>query len=102
MLVTIITKMVNPNKSNWDDYLILALWASMTTYKVTAQYTPLELVVDTQQLLQSNLLVPTFTNITPKDKKPKCILVARHNDMHQLDNGGKKRNPINKHGNKTS
>lgn len=66
----------------------------MTTYKVIAQYTLLELVVGTQPLLQLDLLVVTVTNITPEDKKPKCILATCLNDMHQLDNGGKKRNPI--------
>ena len=48
----------------------------MTTYKVIAQYTLLELVVGTQPLLQLDLLVVIVTNITPEDKKPKCILAA--------------------------
>ena len=67
MLVTIITKMINSNKTNWDDYLILTLWAFMTHIKSLPKYTLLELVFGTQSLLQSNLLVPTFTNVTPED-----------------------------------
>ncbi len=43
-LGTILAKLVNANWINWDVMLITTLRAYQTTYNVTIQYTPFELV----------------------------------------------------------
>jgi hypothetical protein len=42
-----------------DVMLIITLWAYQTTYKVTTQYTPFELVYSTKPIMPIKLVIPT-------------------------------------------
>jgi uncharacterized protein (DUF305 family) len=52
-------KMVNANQNDWDVMLFIAMWAYQTTYKVTTQATPFELVYGTQSIMPTKNLVLT-------------------------------------------
>jgi hypothetical protein len=47
----ILAIVVNANQTNWDVMLFTTLWAHRTTYKVSIQYTPFELVYGTQPVM---------------------------------------------------
>ena len=74
MLVTMIVKVVNFNKNNWDICLISVLWAYQRTYRLTTKYIPFELVFGIQPMLPFKMLVPTFTGMSPKDYKLERVL----------------------------
>lgn len=84
MLVTMITKVVNFSKNNWDDCLVSVLWAYRTTYELTTKYIPFKLVFGTQLMLPFKMLVPTFPRMSPKDYKLESVLAMCINDLHQL------------------
>jgi hypothetical protein len=43
--------MVNANQNDWDVMLFTTMWAYQTTYKVTTQTTPFELVYGIQPIV---------------------------------------------------
>ncbi len=47
----ILTKFVNTNRTHQDVMLVIVQWAYRTTYKVTTQYTPFQLVYDIQPIM---------------------------------------------------
>jgi hypothetical protein len=53
----ILAIIVNANQTNWDVMLFTTLWAYRTTYKVSIQYTPFELVYGTQPMMPVEYLV---------------------------------------------
>jgi len=53
----ILTKLVNANWTNWDVMLVTTLWAYSMAYKVTTQYTPFELVYNTQPIMPTKFVV---------------------------------------------
>jgi hypothetical protein len=55
----ILAKLVNANWTDWDVMLVIALWAYQTTYKVTTQYTPFELVYGMQPIMPTKFAIPT-------------------------------------------
>jgi hypothetical protein len=44
---------------DWDVMLFIILWAYWMAYKVTTQYTPLELVYGTQLVMLTKFATPT-------------------------------------------
>jgi hypothetical protein len=59
MFKQILTKLVNVNRNDWDVMLPTALWAYGTTYKVSTQHTPYELIYGLMPLLPTKFIVPT-------------------------------------------
>ncbi len=55
----ILAKLVDVNCTNWDAMFFITLWACRTTYKVTTQFMPFELVYGTQPIMLVELMVPT-------------------------------------------
>jgi hypothetical protein len=49
--------MVNANCNDWDVMLFIALWAYQTTYKVTTQATPFEVVYHIQPVMLAKFMV---------------------------------------------
>ncbi len=43
---------------DWDVMLFIVLWAYWMAYKVTTQYTPFELVYNTQLVMSTNFVIP--------------------------------------------
>jgi hypothetical protein len=70
---------------DWDVMLINALWEYRTTYKVTTQYTPFELVYNIQLIMLAEFVVPTkrFHDV-PLEDLDKVIRV-RMEDLFRLD-----------------
>jgi hypothetical protein len=54
-----LAKLINVNHIDWDAMLFIALWAYQTTYKVTTQFMPFELVYGIQPVMPTEFMVPT-------------------------------------------
>ncbi len=52
-----LAKLVNANCNDWDVILFRTLWAYRTTYKMTTQITPFELVYDIQPVMPIKFIV---------------------------------------------
>jgi hypothetical protein len=54
-----LTKLVNENKTNWDEHLSIVLFSYRTAYKVAIGYTPYQLVYGLHRLMpiEYNVLV---------------------------------------------
>jgi hypothetical protein len=57
-LGNILAKLVNVNRTDWDIMFFTTLWAYRTTYKMTTQFTPFELVFGTQPLMPVEFMIP--------------------------------------------
>ncbi len=51
VLGTLLTKLINENKTDWDEYLSTMLFSYRTTYKVAIGYTPYQLVYGLHPLM---------------------------------------------------
>ncbi len=70
---------------DWDIMLITTLRAYQMTYKMTIQYTPFELVYDTQPIMLIKFVVPIkIVRDSPQDDLDKAIKV-RMQDLIRLD-----------------
>jgi len=54
---TLLTKLVNENKTNWDEHLSLMLFSYKIAYKVTTRYTPYQLVYGLHPLMPTKYIV---------------------------------------------
>ncbi len=65
----ILAKVVNANCINWDVMLFTTLWVYQTSYKITTQFTPFELVYGTQPIMLIKFIVSTkrIKDIPTKD-----------------------------------
>jgi hypothetical protein len=65
----ILAKLVNVNHTNWVTMFFIALWAYRTTYKLTTQFMPFELVYGIQLVMPIKFMVPTkrIRDIPTKD-----------------------------------
>ena len=60
ILVKIIKKIIQDNKSNWDQKLDSALWSFRTAFKVTTGMTPFKLVYGLEAVVPMEFLVPSL------------------------------------------
>ncbi len=51
VLGTLLTKLVNENKTDWDEHLSLVLFSYITTYKVATGYIPYQLMYGLHPLM---------------------------------------------------
>jgi hypothetical protein len=67
-LGTLLTKLVNENKNDWDGHLSTFLFSYQTTYKVGTGHTPFQLVYGLHPLLPIEYLLPSKPgeNINPQ------------------------------------
>jgi hypothetical protein len=52
-----LTKLVNENKTNWDEHLSIVLFSYMIAYKVATWYTPYQLVYGLHPLMPTKYIV---------------------------------------------
>ncbi len=52
------TKLINDNKTNWDEHLSTMLFSYKTTYKVAIGYTPYQLVYGLHPLMPIEYIMP--------------------------------------------
>ncbi len=62
MLGTLLTKLVNENKMDWDEHLPTILFSYITTYKVTTRYTPYQFVYGLHPLMPIEYILPVISN----------------------------------------
>jgi hypothetical protein len=53
-----LTKLINDNKTNWDEHLSTMLFSYKTTYKVAIGYTPYQLVYGLHPLMPIEYIMP--------------------------------------------
>jgi hypothetical protein len=53
VLGTLLTKLVNENKTYWDEHLFTLLFSYKTTYKITTGYTPYQLMYGLHPLMRT-------------------------------------------------
>jgi hypothetical protein len=77
-----LTKLVNENRTNWDEHLSIVLFSSIIAYKLAIGYTPYQLMYGLHPLMpieyivpiiggneKDNTLVRVLTNRIPKLEK---------------------------------
>jgi hypothetical protein len=81
----ILAKLINVNRNNWDVMFFTTLWAHQTTYKVTTQFSPFELVYGTQPIMLAEFMVPTkiIRDVPTKDLNQ--TIHVRMEDLIRLD-----------------
>jgi hypothetical protein len=84
MLKQILTKLVNANQNDWDVMLPIVLWAYQTTYKVSTQHTPYELVYGVNAL-PIEFIVPMNRTFVEKDINWMNALLVRMEDLVLVD-----------------
>ena len=60
VLLAILKKLVNENRTNWDEKLYSTLWAFRTSYKVATGFTPFKLVFGVEAIVPMEFLVPSL------------------------------------------
>ncbi|MCO5606926.1 hypothetical protein L7F22_061117 [Adiantum nelumboides] len=60
ILVTVLTKIVNESRADWDQKLHSALWAYRVAYKTSIGTTPFNMVYGIQAILPLEFLIPTL------------------------------------------
>jgi hypothetical protein len=56
---SLLTKLVNENRTNWDEHLHTVLYVYHTTFKVTAIHTSFQLVYGLYPLIPTKDMLPT-------------------------------------------
>jgi len=80
-----LAKLVNVNHTNWVIMLFITLWPYQTTYKVTKQFMPFELVYGIQLVMPTKFMVPTkrIRDIPTKDLDQ--VIHLRMENLVQLE-----------------
>ncbi len=58
VLGTLLTKLVNENRINWDEHLSIMLFSYRIAYKVATRYTPYQLMYGLHPLMPTKYIVP--------------------------------------------
>ena len=85
VIVTMLQKLVNDNRTNWDIQLYTVLFSYRTAYKVATSHSPFELVYGLLPLMPTEYIVPTQRTTTDLDFTQHKVLVARTVDLDKLD-----------------
>jgi hypothetical protein len=88
-LKTILQRMINSAKSNWNLMLYLTLWAYRTLVNTTTGFSPFQLVYEMEavfpiecEIPSLKLLVELLPNTTPLEE---CLLYLEQIDEHRQD-----------------
>jgi len=55
---TLLTKLVNENRTNWDEHFSIILFSYKIAYKITTRYTPYQLMYGLHPLMPIKYIVP--------------------------------------------
>ncbi len=75
VLRTLLTKLVNDNKIDWDEHMSTMLFSYKTTYKVTTWYTPYQLMYGLHPLMPTQYIIP-IAGGDEKDNTPTRVLLV--------------------------
>jgi hypothetical protein len=83
VLRTLLTKLVNENRMNWDEHLSTMLFSYRTTNKVTIGYTPYQLMYGLHPLMPIEYIVP-ITSGNERNSILVKILTSRITELERL------------------
>ncbi len=63
---TLLTKLVNENRTNWDEHLSIMLFSYKIAYKIATRYTPYQLMYGLHPSMPTKYIVP-FVNGNERD-----------------------------------
>jgi hypothetical protein len=73
---TLLTKLVNENKNDWDEHMSTILFSYQTAYKVGTSHTPFQLVYGLHPLLPTKYMLP-FKPSDNIDPQPIRVVISR-------------------------
>ena len=85
VIVTMLQKLVNDNRTDWDIQLYTVLFSYRTAYKVATGHSPFELVYGLLPLMPTEYIVPTQRTTTDLDFTQHRVLAAQTADLDKLD-----------------
>ena len=85
VIVTMLQKLVNDNRTDWDIQLYTVLFSYRTAYKVATGHSPFELVYGLLSLMPTEYIVSTQRTTTDLDFTQHRVLAARTADLDKLD-----------------
>ncbi|MCO5591138.1 hypothetical protein L7F22_045119 [Adiantum nelumboides] len=85
VLCKIITKHVRDRPQDWDKHLTAALWAYRTSFKVSTQFTPYQLVYGQEALLPIEVELGSLRVLARKTTSSKEKLEQRILDLQRLE-----------------
>jgi hypothetical protein len=80
---TLLTKLVNDNKTNWDEHLPIVLFSYRITYKVAIGYTPYQLVYGLHPLMLTEYILLIMGSDHKKGNLMK-VLTSRVSKLEKL------------------
>ena len=84
VIVKMLQKLVNDNRTDWDIQLYTVLFSYRTAYKVATGHSPFELVYGPLPLMLTKYIVPTQRTTTDLDITQHRVLAARTTDLDKL------------------
>jgi len=79
----LLTKLVNENRTNWDEHLSRVLFSYITTYKVTTRYTPYQLVYGLHPLMPTKYII-LVTGGNERNSTLVKVLISRNTKFKKL------------------
>jgi len=83
VLRTLSTKLVNENRTNWDEHLSTMLFSYKSAYKVTTWYTPYQLIYGLHPLMPIEYIVPVVGG-DERDNTLVKVLINRIIELKKL------------------
>ncbi len=77
------TKLVNDNKTNWDEHLSTVLFSYKITYKVATWYIPYQLMYGLHPLMPIGYIVPIIGG-NQRNSTLMRILISRVSELEKL------------------
>jgi len=84
VLETLLTKLVNDNRIDWDEHLPIMLFSYITEYKVTTWYTPYQLMYGLHPLMPTKYIVLVASGNERDDTLMK-VLISRITKLGKLE-----------------
>ena len=85
VIVTMLQKLVNDNRTDWDIQLFTVLFSYQTAYKVATGHSPFKLLYGLLPLMPTEYIVATQRTTTDLDFTQHRLLAARTTDLDKLD-----------------
>jgi hypothetical protein len=78
-----LTKLINENRTDWDEHLSIVLFPYIIAYKVAIGYTPYQLVYGLHPLMPTKYIVPIVGG-NERDSIPMRVLTSRITELEKL------------------
>jgi uncharacterized membrane protein len=78
-----LTKLVNENRTDWDEHLSTMLFSYIIAYKIVTWYTPYQFMYGLHPLMPIEYIVP-LASANEKDNTPMKVLTSRIIELEKL------------------